>query len=257
MTDKMTDAELSKTMREAASWMMRSRFPGYEKRAIETAGACLLSADRLSRNQGVVTVKPLEWSVDSSPNEECRYNHCVAQTAVGPYRIEWKGWKDHDEPVVYRPIGDEFVGCFPTVLQAKAAAQADYERRILSALTEAPPAPSAAEPVEIDRFHIDSPCFPEPDGTLVRYEDHVRTIADLQAEIAELKGFSKKLFLDDTDALSSSATMLTDLQAEVERLREAAEWHEHNWKQERDLKVGLIAKNKALEDRIKKYEAGQ
>ena len=33
--------------------------------------------------------------MEHNPNERCRYTHVIAETNIGPVRIEWKGWKDH------------------------------------------------------------------------------------------------------------------------------------------------------------------
>lgn len=81
-----------------------------------------------------VKVKPLEWGEDRRPNADCPYDHCVASTIDGDYRIEWKGWKAYDAPCVYRPTHDEFVGAYRSIDEAKSAAQADYERRIFSTI---------------------------------------------------------------------------------------------------------------------------
>lgn len=38
--------------------------------------------------------KPIEWSEEFEPNDNCRYNHVVGKTPLGNFLISWKGWKD-------------------------------------------------------------------------------------------------------------------------------------------------------------------
>lgn len=78
-----------------------------------------------------VRVKALEWSEPLPPNENCSYDHASAN-GMWKYLIEWQSWKDYKYYVIYRDEG--FIGVEDTLEAAKAAAQIDYERRILSAL---------------------------------------------------------------------------------------------------------------------------
>ena len=77
-------------------------------------------------------VKPLAWSDPAPPDETCRYDYITAETPFGSVRLEWKGWKDYDAPCGHTPWGEFVIG--DTLDEAKAAAQADYEARILAAL---------------------------------------------------------------------------------------------------------------------------
>ncbi|QRM36976.1 hypothetical protein F3X89_03895 [Rhizobium rhizogenes] len=86
--------------------------------------------------QEPVAVKALEWSDPAEPNETCSYNHVIAK-AVFVYSIEWKAWKKYDAFTVYRD--GEFLDSLATLDDAKAAAQADFESRIRSALSTATP----------------------------------------------------------------------------------------------------------------------
>ncbi len=79
-----------------------------------------------------VAVKALEWSEHRAPNEEIRYDHCVAESIFGQISIEWKGWKDY--PGYTAIIGDEAING-NSLEAAKAAVQAYYECRIRSALS--------------------------------------------------------------------------------------------------------------------------
>lgn len=82
---------------------------------------------------GAVKVKALDWSEVQEPNGDCPYHHVKADGAFGRYTIEWKGWKDHDDRTIF--LRGEFIGNGGLDLEkAKAAAQGDYERRILSAI---------------------------------------------------------------------------------------------------------------------------
>lgn len=82
-----------------------------------------------------VRVKPLEWT-GSETNAD-------AECATGEYEIE-SGWKDKIGGIrwfawIHRTHDDGSVPYFhgteaPTLEAAKAAAQADYESRILSAI---------------------------------------------------------------------------------------------------------------------------
>lgn len=83
-----------------------------------------------------VKVKALEWSEHAPPDgKDCFYDHVMAVTPFGTYSIEWKGWKAHDPRTVFFHGGEETVVANETTLdEAKTAAQADYETRILSAL---------------------------------------------------------------------------------------------------------------------------
>jgi len=77
-----------------------------------------------------VRVKPLVWEKDAS-------NSWVA----GPYSIHHR-WPHNDGPFIvsayFANIGAAHLGSFSTLEAAKAAAQADYEARILAALEVVP-----------------------------------------------------------------------------------------------------------------------
>ena len=89
-----------------------------------------------------VRVKPLAWGPDEAPDDHCHYDHCTSSGGAWSYRIErlrqirrdrWKGWKRYDSFVIYRD--EEYLEAETTLIAAKAAAQADYEARILATLT--------------------------------------------------------------------------------------------------------------------------
>ncbi|NTJ46553.1 hypothetical protein G6K93_05935 [Agrobacterium rhizogenes] len=94
--------------------------------------------------QEPAAVKALEWSEPRKPDgKESFYDHCIATSPLGEYRIEWKSWKgEGDGYGVDSTLG--WVGCEYTLDAAKAAAQADYEQRIRSAISQSDPATEMA-----------------------------------------------------------------------------------------------------------------
>lgn len=79
----------------------------------------------------------LKWSEERQPCEDCRYNHCVAETPFGKFVISWKGWKEYPTVAVDEaPFGDWFE-CWNSVEDAKAACQAEYSRRLADAIDSA------------------------------------------------------------------------------------------------------------------------
>lgn len=83
-----------------------------------------------------VRVKPLEW-VEHGDQDFVWYR---AMTTVGlRYNVEDDGFS---EKKFHLTVGQLVLGNFDVLDEAKAAAQADYERRILSALSAPAPAPT-------------------------------------------------------------------------------------------------------------------
>lgn len=54
----------------------------------------------------------LNWSEPTAPNDECRYTHVQADTPLGVVRIEWKGWKDYDDPTCQLPLDLDIANAF-------------------------------------------------------------------------------------------------------------------------------------------------
>jgi hypothetical protein len=72
----------------------------------------------------------LSWSEERQPCEECRYNHCIAETPFGRFLISWKGWKEHSAVTADEtPFGDWFE-CWNSVEEAKSGCQSEYNRRL-------------------------------------------------------------------------------------------------------------------------------
>jgi len=84
----------------------------------------------------------LNWSEDRQPCEECRYNHCVAETPFGRFVVSWKGWKDHSAVTVDEAPFGEWFECWDSVEKAKSACQAEYNRRLAAAVGSSLPQPN-------------------------------------------------------------------------------------------------------------------
>lgn len=81
---------------------------------------------------GGVGVKPLEWrNVDASPQSDDWWLEAV--TPFGPYTVAFV--EEHKLPWLLEPFRSNLDSNYATEDAAKAAAQADYEARIRSALT--------------------------------------------------------------------------------------------------------------------------
>lgn len=51
----------------------------------------------------------LHWSDHRSSNEDCGYDHVIAETPLGPLYIEWKSWKSYPSYTCYLPWDGAFV----------------------------------------------------------------------------------------------------------------------------------------------------
>jgi hypothetical protein len=89
----------------------------------------------------------LSWSEERQPCEECRYNHCIAETPFGRFLISWKGWEEHPAVTADEtPFGDWFE-CWSSVEEAKSGCQSEYNRRLaLVPLPQLQPEPHPASP---------------------------------------------------------------------------------------------------------------
>lgn len=104
--------------------------------ACPTDAGMVVIHDILSRRtpaSGAGVVKALEW-VSSTYSS----TWCGARSSIGDYQVDY--YEDSDGTGWTAFFGDVVViGHYATVDEAKAAAQADYEARILSALSSPPP----------------------------------------------------------------------------------------------------------------------
>jgi hypothetical protein len=72
----------------------------------------------------------LQWTENRQPNEECRYNHCKAETPFGRFLITWKGWKRYDDPTVDETPWGDWYGVFNSVDDAKTACQREFDVKL-------------------------------------------------------------------------------------------------------------------------------
>lgn len=133
--------ELVEELRHLVSLNDPSRGGPYAGHAADRCmKAMTRAADLLSRIDGEgwrPKVKALDWTEQAIPPA----GECLAYSPVGLYCIPLGG---RAFCVRFRDKG-EGDGPYPTLDAAKAAAQADYERRILSALE---PSPSIEDPTQ-------------------------------------------------------------------------------------------------------------
>jgi hypothetical protein len=108
-----------------------------------SSGLATMYNDRLTRvatllqQQAAPTpavVPELNWSEERQPCEECRYDHCIAETPFGRFLISWKGWKEYLFVTVDEsPFGD-CLESWNSVEAAKSWCQAEYSRRLAVAV---------------------------------------------------------------------------------------------------------------------------
>lgn len=94
-------------------------------------------------------IKPLEWSAESGPTDKIRYNHITAETALGQFSVEWKGWKEEDAPCIY--LAGDYIGFASDVDGAKQLAERHIRDIVASLLAASPPAEQQAQPGAVDR----------------------------------------------------------------------------------------------------------
>jgi len=90
----------------------------------------------------------LNWSEERQPCEQCRYNHCIAETPFGRFLISWKGWKDYPAVTVDEAPFGEWFECWNSVEKAKSACQAEYNRRLAAAVGSLPSQPVPVGPTD-------------------------------------------------------------------------------------------------------------
>lgn len=93
--------------------------------------------EAINANQVSRTIKPLNWSEDREPNgRDCYEDHCLADSAIGQYKIEWKSWKDGEDGTGSRCVflNCDFIAVGDTTDEAKKIADDHYASIISSAL---------------------------------------------------------------------------------------------------------------------------
>ena len=109
--------------------------------------AALIKQTRAALAAEVVGEGPvLQWTDNAPPNEDCRYDHCTAETPFGRFRISWKSWKQFDSPTVDETPWGDWYGAFDSVDEAKAACQEEINKRLARwGRPAAAPAPEVGE----------------------------------------------------------------------------------------------------------------
>lgn len=176
-----------------------------------------LSAARSAPEAGKAVVKPLEWQ------------NYTAACSFGYYSIQLF------KPGAYLRLNSREVGMFADEEAAIAAAQADYEQRILSALASV--APSGAEPIGcVDRFrqkYADAkthaintliekgwtPVYAAPQA--IPAEDVSKLVERLNSAHDPLR--RTNLYREAADALTVSEAEVTSLRRKLEEHRKALE----------------------------------
>ncbi len=144
-------AELIAKNEAATSW---GAAVGARSERIKELDGRIAALRRLASSDGGVKVKPLVWRdhrPDSFPEPAWS-----AQTPFGFYNIEEVSASDSPAYVV-RLHAHHFVADKDSLDDAKAAAQADYEARIKSALVEVPAAAGMREALEQINAHWSEP----------------------------------------------------------------------------------------------------
>lgn len=71
---------------------------------------------------------PLTWTEPRAPasGNPSYYDHIIADTPLGPIVLEWKSWKDHDDPCGHMPWDEFVIGC--NLEEAKTLVQEAWDR---------------------------------------------------------------------------------------------------------------------------------
>ena len=95
----------------------------------------------------------LRWTDNNPPCEDCRFDHCTAETPFGRFLISWKGWKQFNSPTVDESPWGDWYEVFNSVDAAKAACQREMDKRLARwGRPATPPAPEPGEVGELVEF---------------------------------------------------------------------------------------------------------
>jgi len=102
-----------------------------------------------------------------------------------------------------------------------------------------------------DRAALGSPPVASPPASV---EEIARRVASTMDRVSEAIGGWKGPFADDLRALLSDRAAMAErvagLERDLEEARNTGRWHEHNWRQERDIKVEAIGRSRASEAEV-------
>lgn len=162
--------ELHDVEQDVIEYVRADLYAALEAQLAETQEKLIEANDKLIRQNealfrtGAVKVKPLEWEETHTRRSEedptTEWNGGFkADSALGYYEISMGFGSDAYYWAVTSPLGDDVGSDFEDPSYAKAAAQADYERRILSALEASRPAEQAVTEAMVEAalkaFHSD------------------------------------------------------------------------------------------------------
>lgn len=83
-----------------------------------------------------MAIKPIEWTEQREPNEDCHYTHVIGKTPFGDFLITWKGWKVYDAPTIDAVPWGGWGGCGVNLEDAKTIAERAYLKRVNQCLTQ-------------------------------------------------------------------------------------------------------------------------
>jgi hypothetical protein len=111
----------------------------------------------------------LQWTENMPPCEDCRYDHCTAETPFGRFLISWKSWKQFDSPTVDETPWGDWYGAFNSVDEAKAACQKEMDERLARwSRPTAPPALPANYTTLNTRGRLWSCCRPSTEAASLK-----------------------------------------------------------------------------------------
>lgn len=102
------------------------------KLALTHIGRCILSPQKSSSPANQPKLIDLVWSEPTRPDDSCPYDHVTAETPIGVFSIEWKGWKDHDGRCVF--FAGDYVAASDTLDEAKKIAAEHFAKKVQSCL---------------------------------------------------------------------------------------------------------------------------
>lgn len=138
--DADRDAKVGKILMAMAGWN-----EGYDWRADALHAAA--ASPQPAAQATPIKIKPLQWSEERQPNEDIRYNHVVADSPIGRFSIEWKGWKKYDSRDLC--LDREPIGPIASTLDEAKAFAAQHLQTLVERLVETPQPAAQAAPAEI------------------------------------------------------------------------------------------------------------
>jgi hypothetical protein len=119
--------DLIQTCRSAGFSTVPARALFLNAGAVSAIGSSMHSSPK--RNPDRSATMPLQWSEPRAPgDDDSRYDHVVAETPLGRIVLEWKSWKESDNPCGQMPWGEFVVGW--NLDEAKVKAQEAWNKMV-------------------------------------------------------------------------------------------------------------------------------